>query len=138
MPLRIETFRNDIGGSSIYKAVSHPLAVEPARALLAKLAAIGSTAIYDPDGIADAFGQFYSLDAINLREVFVQNVEHLTRNFRGLETRLVTELPRSLCKAVLIASFDEQRALSHIRHLLPHGAEIFSFTSLRLPTDMQT
>ena len=36
MPLRIETFRNDSGGSSVYKAVSHPLAAEPAKALVAK------------------------------------------------------------------------------------------------------
>jgi hypothetical protein len=138
MPLRIETFRNDSGGSSVYKAVSHPLAAEPARALRDRLAACGPIAIYDPDGIADAFDQFHPPDGVDLGEFYVQNVEHLQRNFRGLSARPVTALAQSPCKAVLIASFDEQRPLNQIRHLLPPGAEIFSFASLRLPADMLT
>src|SRR5271154_3174566 len=136
MPLRIETFRNDVGGSSVYKAVSHPLAAEPARALIAKLA--GPVAIYDPDGILEAFDQFYPLADIAIGGFFVQNIEHLERSFRGRKAEPVTALAQSPCKSLLIASFDEARLLGQIRHLVPRTMEVFSFASLRLPTDMLT
>ena len=136
MPLRIETFRNDVGGSSVYKAVSHPLAAEPARALIAKLA--GPVALYDPDGILEAFDQFYPLAGIEIGGFFVQNVEHLERSFRGRKAEPVTALAQSSCKSLLIASFDEARPLGHIRHLVPRTTEVFSFASLRLPADMLT
>jgi hypothetical protein len=136
MPLRIETFRNDIGGSSIYKAVSHPLAADPARALLARLT--GPVAVYDPDGIVEAFDQFYPLDAIEVGGYFVQNVEHLERTFRGRKAEPVTALAKSPAKSLLIASFDEARPLGQIRHFVPRAMEVFSFQSLRLPADMLT
>jgi hypothetical protein len=138
MPLRIETFRNDSGGSSVYKAVSHPLAVEPARALIGALRAGGPTAIYDPDGIIDAFDTFHSLAGVEIGGYFVQNVEHLDRRFRNVAAKPVTDLANCNCRSVLIASFDERRPLSHMRHLLPPHAEAFGFSSLRLPADMQT
>src|SRR5258708_1894970 len=124
MPLRIETFRNDVGGSAVYKALSHPLAAEPARALAAKLAANGPLAIYDPDGIVDAFDTFYPLDGVRIAGYFVQNVEHLTRRFREHAAQPVTALVGTACRSVLIASFDENRHLSQIRHLLPAHAEL--------------
>ena len=37
MSLRIETFSNVAGGNAFYKAITHPLAAQPARDLLAKL-----------------------------------------------------------------------------------------------------
>ncbi len=138
MPLRIDTFRNDSGGSALYKAVSHPLTVEPARTLLAELAANGPVAIYDPDGIAEAFDLFHPLDSVELCGFFVQNVQHLERVFRSRKAQPVTELPRSPHRSLLVASFDDARPLSHIRHLLPPQTKTFTFASLRLPTDMQT
>src|ERR1700734_701949 len=138
MPLRIDTFRNDIGGSSIYKAVSHPLAAEPARALIAKLAANGRTAIYDPDGIIGIFETFYPLDGIELAGYFVQNAEHLNRRFHNLAAQPVTELEAARCGTVLIASFDEKKPLSQIRHLLPKNAETISFAALKTPAELQT
>ena len=118
MPLRIETFRNDIGGSSIYKAVSHPLAAEPARGLIAKLAANGRTAIYDPDGIIEAFETFYPLASIEIVGYFVQNIEHLNRRFRNLAAQPVTDLANAQCGTLLIASFDDKKPLAQIRHLV--------------------
>jgi hypothetical protein len=138
MPLRIETFRNDSGGSSVYKAVSHPLAAEPGKALTAKLAASGPVAIYDPDGIIEAFDTFHSLADITIGGLFVQNVERLDRTFRGRKAEPVTVLAESKCNAVLVASFEPQRPLGQIRHLLPADAEIFGFETLRLPADMLT
>lgn len=138
MPLRIETFRNDSGGSSVYKAVSHPLAVEPGRALIAQLAARGPVAIYDPDGIIEAFDTFHPLGGVELDGYYVQNLEHLQRTFRNREAQPVSELRGASCKTVLVAGFDEQRPLSHMGHLLPRGAEVLSLQSLRLPADMLT
>jgi hypothetical protein len=138
MPLRIETFRNDSGGSSVYKAVSHPLAAEPARVLIAKLAASGPVGVYDPDGIIEAFDTFHSLAGVTLGGLFVQKVEHLDRGFRGFKAEPVTALAQSGCKSVLVASFEPQRPLGQIRHLLPANAEVFSFESLHLPAEMQT
>lgn len=138
MPLRIETFRNDIGGSSVYKAVSHPLAVEPARALVDRLRAQSPVAIYDPDGLIESFDLFHSLAGLPVAGLFVQNVEHLGRSFRGHTAQPATALPKSGARGVLIASFDDQRPLGHIRHLVPADAEVFSFAALRLPADMLT
>lgn len=138
MPLHIETFSNASGGSSVYKAVSHPLAAEPARALIAKLATGGPVALYDPEGLADAFDTFHPLGAVEIGGYYVQNVERLGRKFRGQSARPVTDIAQSSCRAVLIASFDEKRALGHMQHLLPPQAELFSFATLRLPVEMQT
>ena len=138
MPLRIDTFRNDIGGSSIYKAISHPLAGELARGLVAKLSANGRTAIYDPDGIIEAFETFYPLDGVELAGYFVQNVEHLNRRFRNLQAQPVTELPNARCGTVLVASFDDRKPLSQIKHLLPARAETVSFAALKTPSELQT
>jgi hypothetical protein len=138
MPLNIETFRNDIGGSAIYKALSHPLAAEPARDLIDRLRRIGPVAIYDPDGIMAAFATFHPADGLKIADTFVQNVEHLDRTILGQPARPVTALRESTCKVLLIASFDEKRALGPIRHLVSGSMEICSFASLKLPEAMQT
>ena len=138
MPLRIDTFRNDVGGSAVYKALSHPLAVPAAHALVARLAAAGSLAIYDPDGIAAAFDQFYPLAGANTACYFVQNVEQLESRFRGLAARPVTEMTETSAAAVFVASFEPERRLAAIRHLIPLSVEIFSLESLKLPPELQT
>jgi hypothetical protein len=138
MPLNIETFRNDIGGSAIYKALSHPLASEPAQTLIAKLAKCGPVAIYDPDGIMPAFETFHPLGGVTIAGIFVQNVEHLDRKFHGLPARPVTDLQQSKFRSLLIANFDEKKPLGHIRHLVPAEVEIFSFATLQLPKELQT
>jgi hypothetical protein len=130
MPLRIETFRNDVGGSAIYKALSHPLMVPAAHALLAKLAALESLAVYDPDGIAAVLDVFYPLTLANVSGYFVQNVEHLNGRFHHLPARPVTEIVQAAPPAVFVATFETERKLMPIRHLLLKGAEIFSLESL--------
>jgi hypothetical protein len=138
MPLRIETFRNDVGGSAVYKAMSHPLAAPAGHALVAKLAAAESLAIYDPDGIAATFDVFYPLGLATITGYFVQNVEQLTRCFRDAAARPVTDIAGENPAAVFIVSFEPERRLLPVRHLLPKGAEIFSLESLKLPPEVQT
>lgn len=138
MPLNIETFRNDLGGSAVYKALSHPLAAERARTLLAKLSAAQPVAVYDPDGIVGTFDVFHPLAGISIAGIFVQNVERIGSEFRGLRAQPVTELGRVEAGAILIASFDEEKALKAIRHLVPRSAEVFSLAALKLPSELQT
>jgi hypothetical protein len=138
MPLHIETFRNDIGGSAIYKALSHPLAAPAAHALVARLAATTPLAIYDPDGIANAFDTFYQLAQAGPAKYFVQKIEDLGRRFASLTTQPISEIGSVKPAAVFVVSFEPERKLSPIRHLLPAGVEIFSLESLKLPSDLQT
>lgn len=138
MPLNIETFRNDIGGSAVYKALSHPLAAGPGRALVAKLAAAGPVAIYDPDGIIATFDTFHGLGGVEIAGYFVQNLEHLGRNFRGHAARPVTELRSVRSRTLFVTSFDDKKPLGHIRHMVAADAETVSLAALKLPDDLQT
>ncbi|MBU6473957.1 MAG: hypothetical protein KGQ94_14995, partial [Alphaproteobacteria bacterium] len=77
MPLAIETFKNGVGGSSLYKALTHPLAAGAARELVARLEAAGAVALYDPDNVISAFDAFYPLTDVKIAGLYVQNVTHL-------------------------------------------------------------
>lgn len=138
MPLRIDTFRNGVGGSAVYKALSHPLTASPAHTLCSKLQTSRSVAIYDPDGLAGAFDAFYPLADVRISHYFVQNLGELDSSFRNVSARAVTEMAEDRPDAVLIASFDTARHLSAVRHLLPGEAELFSFEALKLPRELLT
>ena len=135
MPLRIETFRNDIGGNALYKALSHPLAAEKARLLLAKLGD-APFAIYDPDGIAEAFGVLYPLPAPT--HYFVQNLQHLERRFRDIAAEAITGISDGRPATLFVTSFDAGRKVSQIRHLLPAEVEICSLELIKLPQELLT
>lgn len=135
MPLNIETFSNAVGGNAFYKAITHPLAAEPARALLTKLKAGGPVAIYDPYNLLAAFDALFPLDQTEIAGVFVQDVSQIGRNFRGYDTQPVTELSQSRAGTVLIAAFDAGAATSHLREIV-NGVSVLSFDALRLPDDM--
>src|SRR5579871_506466 len=114
MPLNIETFNNAVGGNALYKSVTHPLAAEPARALLAKLQTSGPVAIYDPHNLLAAFDALFPLDGIEIAGLFVQDVSHIGRKFRDNAARSITELPECHAQTVLIAGFDTALAAQHI------------------------
>jgi hypothetical protein len=135
MPLNIETFSNAVGGNAFYKAITHPLAAEPARALIGKLRASGAVAIYDPHNLLAGFDAFFPLERVELAGLFVQDVSQIGRSFRNISARLITELGDHHAGAVLIAAFDTGAAASHIKPLA-NGATILSFDALRLPDDM--
>ena len=136
MPLQIETFRNGVGGSSFYKALTHPLAADAAKALIEDLSACGPVAIYDPNGVIAAFDAFYSLKCAQIAGYYVQNVEDLNRSFAGHAAQPVTALEGCACQAIFIADFDEPRAVRHIGHLIPKGARRLSFEAIKLPAAM--
>ena len=138
MALKIETFSSQTGGASLFKAISHPLAVPAARALVAKLEASGSVALYDPLGFAASFAEIHPLARVNIAGVYVQKVEALDRTVLGRRVQPATELPASDAKLVFVAAFDAERIVAHIRHLLPAGAEVATLDALRLPDLMIT
>ena len=136
MPLDIETFSNAVGGNAFYKAVTHPLAAAPARALVEKLAANGAVAIYDPQNQLAAFDAVYPLEKIQIAGLFVQDLGAVGRTFRNHSARPVTELPGCRAESVLIASFDAERVSQHLQPFLPTNAAVHSFDGLRLAHDM--
>src|SRR5262245_13634758 len=104
MPLNIETFNNAaVGGNAFYKAVTHPLAAEPARALVTKLRSSGRVAIYDPHNLLAAFDAIFPLDRVEIAGVFVQDVNQIGRKFREHKARVITDLEACHADVVLIA-----------------------------------
>src|SRR5215468_8775212 len=122
MPLNIETFNNAVGGNAFYKAVTHPLAADAARALLTKLRGSGAIAIYDPHNLLAAFDAVFPLDRIEIAGLFVQDVSNIGRKFRDKTARPITELPDCHAQTVLIAGFDTALAGQHIKPLVNGAA----------------
>ena len=137
MKLNIETFSNVKGGNSFYKAVTHPLAARAVPGLLQRLAG-RRVAVYDPLGLASGVAEFYDLAALKLAGCFAQDVSTIGRPVLGRAAEPVTALRESGAEIVLIAAFEAERLLAHVRHLLPPGAEVSSLDALRIPEDMLT
>jgi hypothetical protein len=130
--LRIETFDNKSGGNAFFKAVTHPLAAAAAPDLLQRLR-LGSCAIYDVEGQADALAELYDFTGLDLAGAFVQDVTRIGRTVLGRAAQPVTALKSSGARIVFVAGFDAERAIAQIRHLLPPGATVLSLDALRLP-----
>ena len=108
MALRIETFDNARGGNALYKALTHPAAARPARALLDKLAHHAPVALYDAGGAVEAFNAIYNLDQIELAGAYVHDVVRIGRAVLGGAARPVTDLARSRARSVFVAAFDAE------------------------------
>jgi len=138
MALRITTFDNARGANTLYKALTHPCAAAPARALLDRLAGSGPVAIYDPIGAAEGFAEIHGLAGVAIAGVFVSDVTRLGSAVLGHPARPATALAGSGARAVLIAAFDAERPAARIAPHLPEGAEIFSLDAIRIPADRLT
>lgn len=132
MPLRIETFSNRSGGNAFFKAVTHPLAARAMTDLLARLGG-GKLAVYDPEGCVDGLSDLYDFGALDIAGCYVQDVTAIGRPVLGRRALPVTEIGQSGARLVFVAAFDAARAIDHIRHLLPAGAEALSLDAIRLP-----
>jgi hypothetical protein len=130
--LRIETFDNKSGGNAFFKAVTHPLAAAAAPDLLRRLKE-GRCAVYDIESQVDALAELYDFGGIDLAGSFVQDVGAVGRKVLGKPAQPVTALKDSGARIVFVAGFDAERAIAHIRHLLPSGATVLSLDALRLP-----
>lgn len=135
MSLRIETFSNVAGGNAFYKAITHPLAAQPARDLLTKLQGAKSVAIFDPRQLLAGFDAFFPLDRVKIAGLFVQDWQQIGRTFRGQSARAITDLSECRADAVLIAAFDTRAFEPHLLQLTG-SAQIVSFDCLRVPDAM--
>ncbi len=136
--LKIQTFDNVKGGTTFFKAIGHPLAGPKIKALLERLSQLGSVAIYDPYNFMNSFAEIHVCSSISVDEVFVQKWEDLNHSVLGKAVKPITELTETKAQTLLIASFDVERLLASIKHLIPANIQILSFDEFRLPNEMLT
>lgn len=142
MSLKIETFKNtawrpgnNFGGSTLFKALGHPMTARLGVELMRRIRQAGPLAVYDPLGEAADFDVFYGLSSCSIAGAFVQQVSEIGADILGHAARPVTELASSGAAIVLVCAFDADRFIEHIRDLLPAGAEVVSFDDMRLPSE---
>ena len=133
MALRIETFDTLRGGNTLYKALTHPHAARPARALLAELARDGPVAIVDPQGAAAGVAEIFGRDGIAVAGVFVQDVARLGAPVWGRRVAPLTGLAACEARSVLVAGFDADRLIGQLQPYLPTGARVLSLDAMRIP-----
>ncbi|MCC6468099.1 MAG: hypothetical protein IT563_07240 [Alphaproteobacteria bacterium] len=138
MALRIDTFSNQTGGNALFKALGHPIGAERLQALIRKLAGQGPVAIYDPLGFLSTMASLHDLSALKTAGVYVQDLADLGQTRLGRPTQPVTDIGASSARAVLVAAFDAQRFVDHIRHLLPAAVTVATLDDARLPDELLT
>ena len=131
----IKTFDNATGGSTVFKALGHPLIADAARALVAELAESGPLALYDPQGVLQDLAALYDLSRWSVADLFVQRVEDLGRSAFGRTARPISELPDSIARTLLVLSFDGARAAAQIAPVIPAAMRIETLDRLRLPEE---
>jgi hypothetical protein len=138
MTLRIETFDNVRGGNALYKALAHPLAAAPGRALIGQLARCGKVAIVDPQGAAEGFAELFDLGSLDIAGIYVQDVARIGKPALGHAAKGVPDLSRSGASAVLVAAFDADKLIAQLGPFLPANSEIFSLDAMRIPAERLT
>ncbi len=138
MALNIQTFSNTSGGSALFKALGHPEAAPKAEALIARLAAAGPVAVYDPLGQLETFAALNDLSGVTIAGAFVQDIARIGETLLGQTARPVSELAGCAASVVLVAAFDAGRLIDQIRHLVPDGADVLSLDEIRIPDALLT
>ncbi len=126
MVLKIKTFSNQ-KPCSFFKALGHPMIAEKVEAFKK----IPFEAIYDPEGHLEDFLAMTSLSSPS--KVYVQAVDALSSS-----TSLITDVMQDKPQTLLILSFEPEKHLLQMGHLLPVSCEIQSLKELRLPEGMLT
>jgi hypothetical protein len=138
MALRIETFDNARGGNTLYKALTHPLAAQAGRDLVAELGRHGPVAIVDSQGAASGFAEIFGLDGAEICGIYVQDVAAIGRTVLGRKAAPVTGLSEAPAGAVLVAGFDAARLTAQLEPFLPPAARVLSLDALRIPEERLT
>lgn len=149
MALNLETFSNadlkggwrpgnNAGGHSLFKALGHPMAARRGQALFEACLENGSIAIYDPRGCAVAFDALFGISRCEIENIYVQRVEDQGTDILGRKARLLTGLPQSKAKTLLVLSFDAARLTGQLQPLLPAGMSVRSLDEMRIDADMLT
>ena len=138
MALKIDTFSNIAGGYSAFKAIGHPLVTKKAETLVTDLDKSGPIAIYDPQGLANAFAEIHDCSHLRISGCYVQNIKKIGTSVLGKKTQPVTELSSSNVGAVFIVAFDAGKLTEQIRHMLDSKVKILSLDDMRLENTMLT
>ncbi|MBV9552057.1 MAG: hypothetical protein JO032_04625 [Alphaproteobacteria bacterium] len=138
MSLRIDTFDSARGGNTFYKAIAHPLAAAPARALIARLRRHGRIAVVDPQAAAAGFAELFDLAGIDIAGIYVQDIAQIGKETLGRAAEGIPALGRCGARAVLVTAFDADRLIAQIAPFLPANADVFSFDEIRVPADRLT
>lgn len=126
MVLKIKTFANQ-KPCSFFKALGHPFIADKVNAFKRN----PLPPIYDPE---DHLDDFLSMTCLESPErVYVQSYEALKPN-----TQLISNVHADQPEKLLILTFDPEKHLAQMGHLLPAGCEVTSLKSLRLPDEMLT
>ena len=136
MALDIETFSASAGGSSLFKALGHPLAAPRVAEIADRLAAARRVAVYDPNGQIRTVAALCDLSRVPVAALLVQDAEHIGREALGTAARPVTDLPGLDADVLFVAAFDAERLLGQIRHLIPAGTAVVTLDGARLPDEM--
>ena len=147
MALSLETFSNagmkggwrpgnNAGGHSLFKALGHPMAAQRGQALYDACRLNGPLSLYDPRGTAAAFDALFGISRCDIREIFVQRVEDQGREILGRPAKLLTELPRSAARTLLVLAFDAERLIAQFSPLLPEGMIVRSLDDMRIDENM--
>jgi len=124
MVLNIKTFSNQ-KPCSFFKAIGHPM-------MAPKLDIYKKTPlsyVYDPEGHLEDFLAMTGLSYPS--HVYVQAIEAL-----GPKTSLISTIQKDNPQKLLILSFDPEKHLTQMGHLIPQGCEVLSLKDLRLPDEM--
>ena len=149
MALNFETFSNadlkigwrpgnNAGGHSLFKALGHPMAAERGKALFEACLQNGPIAIYDPRGVAVAFDALFGISRCEIENIYVQRVEDQESEILGRKAQLLTGLPQSRAKTLLVLSFDAARLTGQLQPLLPAAMVVQSLDEMRIEPDMLT
>ncbi len=149
MALNLETFSNadlksgwrpgnNAGGHSLFKALGHPMAARRGQALFEACLQNGPIAIYDPRGVAVAFDALFGISRCEIENIYVQRVEDQGTDILQNRARLLTGLPKSKAKTLLVLSFDAARLTGQLQPLLPAGMVVRSLDEMRIDADMLT
>ncbi len=133
MSLNIHTFVNQ-KGCSFFKALGHPQVRTKLNDLADRLKSLNNWAVYDPQGFAE---DFFALSQIQAPEIFyVQSYEAKLSTPCGKNPRLITDIKTDQPKVLFIPSFEANKYLNQMSHILPQGCEIITLDDLKLPEEM--
>jgi len=126
MVLKIKTFANQ-KPCSFFKALGHPFVSTKLEELKGKTL----PDIYDPEGHLDDFLAMTHLTPP--AQVYVQAFEALKPN-----TKLISEIRKDHPQKLFILSFEPEKHLAQMGHLLPTGCQVESLKNLKLPDERLT
>lgn len=139
MALPIETFSNRAGGFTYFKALGHPLVVDAAAAIVGKIRAATTAAVYDPLGQLPAFAALHNLRRDDYQSLYWRDSLQLCADDAKLHNALsVAELPKCNADVLFVPAFDAAPLLAQVQHLIPAGCEVITLDDMRIPANLLT